>query len=498
MSDPGRVYIVGAGPGDRELITLKGRRVLGFADVVLFDHLANEELLDFAPAHAERLYVGKKRSDHALAQEEICGLMIDRASRGQTVVRLKGGDPYVFGRGGEEAEALADAGIPFEVVPGVTAALGIAAYAGTPLTHREHTSVVTFVTGHSVPHIDWDKVGAAETLVVFMGLTHVREIAREIISRGRPPETPAMAVRWATRPHQETVAGTLADLADRIDSAGMKPPATIVIGEVVRLREKLNWFERLPLFGTRIVITRAASQASDMRGRLESLGADVVELPVISLEPPADPAPLDAAISHLTDYDWLIFTSANGVRFFMDRLDRSPHDLRSIRARICAIGPATRHAIEALRLKVDLMPPEYVAEALVAAFARHDLHGRRVLLPRAAVARDVIPRELARLGATIDVVEAYRNVPPPNAGPRVRAVLAASRKPDWITFTSSSTVGNLVEIAGAPALAGVGIASIGPVTSAALRTHHLEPTVEAAEFTTDGLIAAILQHVPVS
>jgi uroporphyrinogen III methyltransferase/synthase len=498
MGDSGRVYIVGAGPGDPELLTLKGRRVLGFADAVLYDHLANDALLAFAPASAERLYVGKKRSERAFEQEEICALMIERARRGLTVVRLKGGDPYIFGRGGEEAEALADAGISFEVVPGVTTPLGIAAYAGVPLTHREHTSVVTFVTGHHVPHIDWDKVGHAETLVVFMGLTHLRDIAREIVERGRSPETPAMAVRWATRPDQQTIVGTLADLADRVESAGMKPPATVVIGEVVRLREKLNWFERLPLIGTRIAITRAPGQAPEFRGRLLSLGAEVLDLPLISLQPPADPAPLDSAIGRLGEYDWIVFTSVNGVRFFVDRLDRSRHDLRSLRARICTIGPATRRAVEDLHLKVDLMPNEYVAEALVAAFAQQDLRDRRILLPRAAVARDLIPVELTRLGASVDVVEAYRNVPPPDAAGSVCAAFSTGR-PDWITFTSSSTVNNFIEIAGRGALSGVRVASIGPITSASLRSYGVEPDAEAREFTIDGLIAALLmKNVPVS
>ena len=494
VANRGHVYIVGAGPGDPELITLKGRRALSLADAVLYDHLANEALLDFAPASAERLYVGKKRTEHAFSQDEICALMIERARSGLTVVRLKGGDPYIFGRGGEEAEALADAGVPFQVIPGVTSPLGIAAYTGVPLTHREHTSVVTFVTGHEVAHIDWDKVGAAETLVVFMGLTHLRDIAREIVSRGRSPETPAMAVRWATRPDQQCIVGTLADLADEIDRAGMKPPATIIVGEVVRLRDKLNWFERLPLFGTRIAVTRAQSHAGEMRRPLESLGAEVIELPVISIEPPDDPVPLDAAIARLAEYDWLIFTSANGVRFFLERLDRSPRDLRSLRARICTIGPATRRAIEDLHLKVDLMPEEYVAESLVAAFAGHDLRGRRVLLPRAAVARDLIPVELTRMGATVDVVEAYRNVPPAGAAECARAVFTGQPKPDWITFTSSSTVNNFVAIAGAGALNGVRIASIGPVTSATARAHGLTVDVEAKPFTLDGLVASILDH----
>ena len=260
-------------------------------------------------------------------------MLIDRARRGLTVVRLKGGDPFLFGRGGEEAEALADAGVPFEIVPGVTAPLGIAAYTGVPLTHREHTSAVTFVTGHGVAAIDWERVGHAETLVVFMGLTHFAEIARELIAHGRSPETPAMAVRWATRPDQETLTGTLSTLPALIEEHHMKPPATIIVGEVVRLREKLDWFERLPLFGKRIVVTRARGQAEALAGRLRALAADAIELPTIEIRPAADYGPLDRAIAGLASYDWLIFTSANGVRFFVDRLDRGPADLRALRAR---------------------------------------------------------------------------------------------------------------------------------------------------------------------
>src|SRR5450432_1822441 len=283
-----KVYLIGAGPGDPELITCKGRRILERADAVLFDHLAPAALLDLAPPHAERIYVGKKKSVHAFTQEEICAMLIERARRGLTVVRLKGGDPFIFGRGGEEAEALADAGIPFEIVPGITAPLGIAAYTGVPLTHRDHTSVVTFVTGHAVSEIDWDKVGAAETLVIFMGLTTFADIAREIVARGRSPETPAMAVRWATRPDQETLTGTLATLPGLIAEHGMKPPATIVVGEVVQLRQKLDWFERLPLFGRRIVVTRARGQAGALSSRLLALGAEVMELATIEIVPASD------------------------------------------------------------------------------------------------------------------------------------------------------------------------------------------------------------------
>jgi len=486
-----KVYLIGAGPGDPELITVKGRRILEQADAILYDHLAPDALLRLAPARAERLYVGKKKSAHAFSQEEICGMLIDLARRGLTVVRLKGGDPFLFGRGGEEAEALAAAGVPFEIVPGVTTPLGIAAYSGVPLTHREHTSAVTFVTGHAVASIDWNKLGQAETLVVFMGLTTFPEIARALVASGRAPDTPAMAVRWATRPDQETVVGTLATLPALIAARGMKPPATIVIGEVVRLRETLNWYESLPLFGRRIVVTRAREQADALTARLEALGAHAIELPTIEIRPAADPAPLDRAIANLAAYDWLIFTSATGVRCFIDRLDGSAADWRSLRARICAIGPATRAAIEALHLKVDLMGAEYVAEGLLAAFADYDLAGKRILLPRAAVARDLVPVELSRRGAQVDVVEAYRTVMPEDAPARAAEVFA--RKPDWITFTSSSTVQNFVTAAGAAALKGVKVASIGPVTSQTARALGIQVTVEAASFTIDGLVEAILQ-----
>lgn len=487
-----KVYLVGAGPGDPELLTLKGRRVLQLADAVLFDHLANPALLRFARERAERIYVGKKRSCHTVSQQEIIEMMIDRAKRGFTVVRLKGGDPFIFGRGGEEAEALAAAGVPFEVVPGVTTPLGLAAYCGVPLTHRSHTSVVTFVTGHNPESIDWDRVGRAETLVIFMGLTTLPVIAREIIRRGRPANTPAMAVRWATRPEQWTITGTLEDLPDRVRDAGMKPPATIVIGEVVSLRDTLSWYEKLPLFGRRIVITRPRGQAEDLALQLHDLGAEVIEYPTIEICPPLSTGPLDAAIERLSSYDWLIFTSVNGVRFFLERLDSSRNDLRALRAKICAIGPATRKAVEDLHLKVDLMPDEYVAESLLEAFAGEEMRGKRVLLPRAAVARDLIPTALRERGAEVDVVEAYRTVVPEEARDQAAEVFQAARKPDWVTFTSSSTVKNLLALVPREALDGVRFASIGPVTSDTARRHGLSIDAEAARYTVDGLVEAIL------
>jgi uroporphyrinogen III methyltransferase/synthase len=487
-----KVYLVGAGPGDPDLITCKGRRILAVADSILYDHLANDALLDLAPPGAERLYVGKKKSAHAYTQEEICSMLIERARRGLTVVRLKGGDPFIFGRGGEEAEALADAGVAFEVVPGVTTPLGIAAYAGVPLTHRDHTSVVTFVTGHAVSEIDWDKVGSAETLVIFMGLTTFGEIAREIMARGRSPETPAIAVRWATRPDQQTLAGTLATLPGMIEQSGLKPPATIIVGEVVRLRDKLDWFERLPLFGKRIVITRAREQAGALALRLRELGADAVELPSIEIRPAEDYTALDAAVANLGAYDWLIFTSANGVRFFLERLDRSRHDLRSIRGRIAAIGPATRAALEALHLKVDRIGTEFVAESLIDALSSEDMNGKRILLARAAVARDTLPAGLRARGAQVDVATAYRTAAPDNLAARARDLLTGRHKADWITFTSSSTVENLVAAVGIETLTGIPVASIGPVTSATARKLGIHVTVEASQFDEAGLIEAIL------
>src|SRR5579862_1549345 len=457
-----KVYLVGAGPGDPGLITCKGRRLLEQADAVLYDYLANPALLDLAPPHAERIYVGKKKSVHAFSQEEICAMMIERVRRGMQVVRLKGGDPFIFGRGGEEAEALAAADVAFEIVPGVTSPLGIAAYTGVPLTHREHTKLVTFVTGHDPSAIDWSRIGATETLVIFMGITCFDEISRALIANGRSADTPAMAVRWGTRPDQHTIAGTLATLPALIHQHDLKPPATIIIGEVVALREKLNWFERLPLFGQRIVVTRARGQAEALSSKLRALGAEAIELSTIEILPALDYEPLDHAIANLGAYDWLIFTSANGVRFFLERLDRSNIDLRALRARICAIGPATRAAVEALHLKVDVMGADYIAEGLLAAFTAHDLTGRRILLPRAAVARDLVPVELKRRGAQVDVVEAYRTAAPEGA-------FELTPPPDWITFTSSSTVRNFVSKAGPTALAGVRVASIGPVTSATAR-----------------------------
>jgi len=484
-----KVYLAGAGPGDPELVTLKTRRVLEQADSVLYDHLAPVELLDIAPPSAERVYVGKKKSEHAATQDEICGMLVERGRRGLNVVRLKGGDPFIFGRGGEEAEALANAGIPFEVIPGVTTPLGIAAYTGVPLTHRDHTSAVTFVTGHDVEKIDWAKVGTCETIVVFMGLSHIADIADRIIAAGRSPDTPAMAVRWATRPDQQTVVGTLASLPGLIAQRALRPPATIVIGEVVALRDKLDWFEKLPLFGRRIIVTRAREQSAALAAPLRRLGASVIELPAIRICPASNYGPLDSAIESLAAYDWLIFTSANGVKFFLDRLDKSDIDLRQLHSRICAIGPATRDALRAAHLKTDVMAAEYVAEGLLDALSATDLSGARILIARAAVARDILPQALRARGASVDVVEAYRTLAPENLPARAAEALAT--KPDFVTFTSTSTAENLLSAIPASELRDAEAVSIGPVTTAALRRRGIERIIEASEYTSAGIVEAI-------
>jgi uroporphyrinogen III methyltransferase/synthase len=484
-----KVYLAGGGPGDPELITLKTKRVLAEADAVLYDHLAPLELLDLAPASAERVYVGKKKSEHAMTQEEICALLVELGRRGLNVVRLKGGDPFIFGRGGEEAEALADAGIAFEVIPGVTTPLGMAAYTGVPLTHRDHTSAVMFVTGHDVEKIDWGKVGACETIVLFMGLSNIEAIAQRIIAAGRSPATPAMAVRWATRPDQQTITGTLETLPRLIAQRGLRPPTSVVIGEVVELRAKLNWFEKLPLFGQRIIVTRAKEQAAALAEPLRQLGALVIELPAIEIRPAVDYGALDGAIANLASYDWLIFTSVNGVKFFLDRLDRSDADLRRLRARIGAIGPATRDALHAAHLKTDIIAAQYVAEGLLEALAAEEISGARMLIARAAVARDVLPAELRRRGAVVDVVEAYRTIPPQDLAARARN--AGALRPQWITFTSTSTVDNLFDAIGSSELRDVEAVSIGPVTTAALRKFGVERITEAAEYTSAGIVGAI-------
>jgi uroporphyrinogen III methyltransferase/synthase len=501
---PGIVYIVGAGPGDPGLITVRGLECLRACDVVVYDHLAQPSLLEAVPTSAERIYVGKQAGRHTLKQGEINRLLVARARAGLRVVRLKGGDPFIFGRGGEEAEELAAAGVPFEVVPGITAAIGAGAYAGMPLTHRDYASSVTFVTGHEDPtqsksDIPWDLLGrAGGTLVFFMGVGRLAALCDQLMAHGRPARTPAAVVEWATTPRQRTVTATVGTIADRARAAGVNPPALLIVGDIVRLRRHLAWFERRPLFGRRIVVTRSRHQASDLRRRLEELGAEVIEFPTIRLEPPRSERALRDAARHLGRYDWIVFTSANGVERFIEVvLEENGGDIRAFgRARIAAIGPATREAVERYHLAVALQPARYVAEEVVAAMsAAEDLDALRILVPRAEEARQALPEGLRKAGARVDVIPGYRTVPdkPANAPELIKNMLGG--RVDFVTFTSSSTVTNFVCAVGARRIhqiaAKTRLASIGPITSETLHKHRLAPAVEAREYTIDGLVEAI-------
>ncbi len=508
-NEAGTVYLIGAGPGDPGLLTLRGAECLARADVVVYDYLANPDLLRYARPDAERLYAGKQGGGSQTDQEAINALIIERARAGKSVARLKGGDPFIFGRGGEEAEELSRAGIPFEVVPGVTSAIAAPAYAGIPLTHRDHASSVAFVTGHEDPGketsgIDWERLArGVGTLVFFMGVKTLPDIVARLVAHGRPADTPVAVIRWGTKPEQETVVGTLADIAAQVQARGIRPPALTVVGEVVRLRERLNWFEAKPLFGRRVVITRAREQASDFASALRELGAEPIEFPTIEIRPPDSWAEIDAVLDRLPGYDWMVFTSVNGVRFFVERLRARGRDVRALGpARICAIGPATAAAIDGLGLRVDVVPAEYRAEAVVEALdgavGAEGLGGRRVLLPRAAEARDVLPKELARRGAMVDVVVAYRTVMPAEGTEGMRALLAEG-KVDAVAFTSSSTVRNFVEMIGRDAapglLARTTVAAIGPITAETAARCGLRVGLVPEAYTIPALTAALVARL---
>jgi len=498
---PGRVYLVGAGPGDPGLLTVRGLERLRAADVVVYDHLVPERILDEAPAGAERIYVGKQAGRHTLSQDEINALLVERARAGRSVVRLKGGDPFVFGRGGEEALALADAGVPFEVVPGVTAGVAAAAYAGIPLTHRGLASAVAFVTGHETgdkgeSDLDWNSLALWKgTLVFYMGVANLASICENLAAHGLAADTPAAVVRWGTTPRQRVVAGTVRTLAERAREADFAPPAVIVIGEVVLLRDRLAWFEQRPLFGRRIVITRARSQASALAGRLEALGAMVVESPAIRIEPPADPAPLRRAIAEREAFDWIVFTSANGVEAFFGALAEAGLDARALaHLRIAVMGSATSERLAAFGVRADLVPATFTTEGLVESLAAQaNLKGARILCPRADIAPKELVERLAARGANVTELTAYRTVANNESAERVAALLAREEV-DWLSFTSSSTVKNFFSAvaAGAVRASRARSASIGPSTSAALRAVGIEPAAEADPHTIDGLVAALL------
>ena len=479
------VYLVGAGPGDPGLLTRRGAELLAKADVVVHDRLSASELLDLAPAHAERIDVGKAPKHHRMTQEQINALLVERGLAGQMVVRLKGGDPFVFARGSEEAQALIEAGVAFEVVPGITSALAVPAYAGIPVTQRFSSTSFTVVTGHEDPSsgdgtVDWDAVArVGGTIVILMGVGRWPQIAGRLMAAGRSPDTPAAAVRWGTRPVQHTTRATLATLADH----RLEAPSVIVVGHVAA--EDLSWYEGRPLFGRKVVVTRARSQASALSDRLRDLGADVVESPAIAVVDPADGgSALQAALSDLRDLDWLVFTSPNGV----DRAFAFLPDARVLAGvRVAAVGTGTADALADRRIVADLVPPRFVAEGLAEVFPAPPEGGGRVLLATAEAARSILPDGLRAAGWNVDVVHAYRTVPViPDA-----ATLAEIDGADAVTFTSSSTVTNFCAVVGADRVPPV-VASIGPITSATARDLGLSVTVEAGPHTIDGLVDALV------
>jgi uroporphyrinogen III methyltransferase/synthase len=498
MAEKGRVTIIGAGPGDPGLITLRGVQCIREAEVIVYDHLVGREILRHAGPHARLIYAGKQGGKHAVSQGEINDLLVAEAKKGAIVARLKGGDPFIFGRGGEEAEVLREAGIPFEVVPGVTSAVAVPAYAGIPLTHRSHTASVAFVTGHEDPTkgkstLDWQTLAGMGTLVVLMAIKNLSAVTENLIRHGKDAATPAALIRCGTTPDQETLTGILGDIAGKANEIGFAAPSILVVGGVVALRETLNWFETKPLFGRGIVITRPETQAEGFGEMLRLAGARVIAFPVIRVGPPETWEKLDGALGRIGDYQWIVFTSANGVAFFFERLRELGGDIRDLKGiRIAAIGPATASAVAALRIRVDLVPEEFVSEGVVKAFAKEDLAGSRVLLPRAAEARDVIPEGLAALGARCDIATTYRTVRSDRTASELEP-LFADGKVDAITFTSPSTVKNFLGIMG-PGFrlpAGVRIACIGPVTAAAARKAGLPVDILQERFTIPGMVDAL-------
>jgi uroporphyrinogen III methyltransferase/synthase len=494
------VYLVGAGPGDPGLITVRGRAALEAADVVVYDRLASPRLLAWARPDAERVYVGKQAALHTMTQDEINALLVDRAKAGKVVCRLKGGDPFVFGRGGEEAEACLAAGVPFAVVPGITSAISVPAYAGIPVTHRKLCSAMGIITGHEDPtkmesSLRWSGLAQGlDTLVFLMGVENLPNIVHELTAHGKPPETPVALVRWGTTARQETLTGTLADIVDKVRAANFKAPAVTIVGEVVNLRDELRWWDNRPLSGKRVVVTRSREQASELSERLEQLGAETVEFPTIRIAAIPEAAASPALASLPLDVDWIVFTSANTVGHFLDALRANGGDIRALgRAKLAAIGPATAATLTALGLRVDYMPDEFVAESVLEGWP-DDPSGRRILIPRAEQAREFLPDELRKRGAQVTVLPVYRTLPDAEGADEMRARFERGEV-NVVTFTSSSTVRNFHDAVGKVPMEGVCVACIGPVTAETARELGYPVSFVAETYSVPGLVDALVQAV---
>ncbi|HLF08386.1 MAG TPA: uroporphyrinogen-III C-methyltransferase [Dehalococcoidia bacterium] len=501
MGATGTVYLVGAGPGDPGLITARGLELLRRAEVLVYDRLVNARLLDEAPQEAERVYVGRAASQAEMPQDPVNALMIERARAGRTVVRLKGGDPFVFGRGGEEAEALAAAGVPFEVVPGISSAIAVPAYAGIPLTHRDYASSFLVATGQESrdrpSRMRWEHLAhGADTLVFLMAFETLEKVVTNLIEHGRAPDTPVAVVQQGTEPVQRTVVGTLGDIVAKVRVARMGPPAVVVVGEVVRLREQIAWLDKRPLFGKRVLVTRAAEQASELTRLLREAGAETVELPTIQVQPIEDVSVLDRCLAALSDYGWVIFTSANAVEVFFQRLSALGRDARAFASsRLAAIGRATAASLERHGLRADVVPAAATAEGLIEAFNGEEMTGARVLLPRAEGGRPELLRYLADRGVQVTELLLYRSVPPAESAERAKRLLTEGPV-DIAVFTSSSTIKNLAAMLDGDLslLNGTLIATIGPATSQAVRDLGQQVGVEAEEQTMEGLVRALMRR----
>ncbi len=506
MKKSGVVYLVGAGPGDPGLLTLRGAELIGRADVIIYDALINADFLKMAKTGAEIIYGGKRANEHAIPQDELNALLVRHATEGKTVVRLKGGDPYVFGRGGEEAEELSEAGIAFEVVPGISSVVAAPNYAGIPVTHRDFCSGYTVVTGHQDPakeisSIDWAQLAKyPDTKIILMGVERIRIIAGLLQENGMLATTPVAMVRWGTTGRQESLVGTLATIADLVEAAKFKAPAVTIVGGVVGLRDRLNWFETRALFGQRVVVTRTREQASQLSQQLMELGAEVLEIPTIKIVPPENKEDLTDALLDLHEYNWLIFTSPNGVSAFFEYFFRAFDDMRDLGGvRIAAVGPATAAKLKELHLKVDVMPEAYVARNIAKSIhAYESLENLRVLIMRAEVASPELPEQLQELGAIVDDVPVYRTVPETEdiTGSAARLTEEGA---DWVTFASSSAVENFHARFPLGALKeknpGMRFLSIGPETSKTLVGLGFPPDVEASPHTIEGMVKALSKAV---
>lgn len=503
----GRVYLVGAGPGDIGLLTVKGMKCLQRADAVVYDFHVNAQVLNYIKHDAEFIYAGKRGGHHTMTQDEINKVLVEKAKEGKVVCRLKGGDPFVFGRGGEEAEALAENNIDFEVVAGVSSAVAAPAYAGIPITHRGYSSSFAVIPGYEDMRkeesaIDWSKLATgAGTLIFLMAVKNMDVLVKKLMENGRSPDTPVAVIRWGTRPDQKTITGTLKNITGIVKEKDIKPPAVMVVGEVVKLRKRLMWYEKKPMFGHRVLVTREHAGGFEP---LEELGAEMIEFPTIEIAPPENYDELDSAINKIEAYNWIIFTSGNGVEYFLKRLIEKDKDIRDLKGiRICAIGTKTAAEIKKYGIKVDLIPEEFNAEGLIEAFLKiqnskfknQSLKGIKILLPRAEKAREIFPEKVRELGGEIDVPAAYRAVKPEMHGKRLKRFLKEGRI-SVATFTSASTFDNFMKIIGEDAdelLKDVAIAVIGPVTARAVEKAGLKVQIMPETATIEAMVEEIIK-----